>query len=220
MTRTREILDPDVESGVLAVRENAARVGRAGAETARSLGENLAATAGEQLGERGLAPGQISETLAENAELARQELLRSSAKSGKELARNADETRKELAKRVAAVRTQARAEAAKEAKKGATKAGKAGNKAGKKAGKKAGRAARKAGPAPAGRTGPPRLLIAAGVLGALGGIAYLVRCRAAQRVAAEQERLAGAAQPGTPEADGRPGANGQAADASRRPSSN
>jgi hypothetical protein len=215
MSPTREILDPDVDSGVAAVRENAARVGRAGAEAARSLGENLAATAEGQLSERGLAPAQISETLAENAELARQELVRSSAESGKQLARNAGETRKELGKRAEAVRKQARAEAAKQAKKGAKKPGKAGPKGGQKAGQKAGKQ-----PAASRAAGAPRLLIVLGLISVLGAIAYVVRRRAAERVQAEQERLAGTAPPGSPEADGKPGGNGRAAAPSRGLSSN
>jgi DNA-binding protein H-NS len=205
MSRTPEITGPDVESGVAAVRENAVRVRRAGAEAARSLGENLAATAEEQLSERGFAPDQISEALSENAELARQELVRSSRKSGKELARNAEDTRKELAKRAEAVRKHARTEAAKKAKKSPKKAAKPGTRATA---------------AGAGRQGPPRLLIAFGVVSVLGGIAYLVRRRAAERVAAEQERRAGTVQPGTPEADGQPGANGRAAAPTRGLSSN
>jgi hypothetical protein len=199
MSRTREIIDSDVESGLQTIRENATRAGAAGAEAARSLGQNLAANADARLSEYGFAPAQISDTLAENAELARQDVLQSSRKSRKELARNAQETRKELAKRAEAVRKQARVEAKKEAK----KAGKKGAKGGRKAAKQTS-AVRSA------RRGPPRLLIALGVAGVAGGVAYLLRQRAAQRVAAEQDRLANAARPGAPEADGKPGANGKA----------
>lgn len=94
MSRAGETVGKAVGSGWLAVRRGAKRAGQAGAEATI----NAAQAADRKLTERGVAPRQLTEALAEGAGLARQEVAKSTRRTRKKLARTAKHTRKDLAK--------------------------------------------------------------------------------------------------------------------------
>jgi hypothetical protein len=119
MTRAGETVGKAVGSGWLAVRRGAKRAGQAGADAT----SKAAHAADRKLTERGFAPEQLAVALAEGAEVARQEVVKTTRRARKKLARTAKHTRKELAR------------AAKQARKDAKK-----SKPGRRAAKTAGRA--------------------------------------------------------------------------------
>lgn len=94
MTRAGETVGKAVGSGWLAVRQSAKRAGQASADATTKA----AHAADRKLTERGVAPQQLAAALAEGAETARQEVVRSTRRARKKLARKAKNTRKELAK--------------------------------------------------------------------------------------------------------------------------
>jgi len=104
MSRAGETVGKAVGSGWLAVRRGAKRAGQASAEaTIRA-----AQATDRKLTERGVAPQQLSQAVAEGAELARQEVVKTTRRTRKKLARTAKHTRKELAKAAKQARKDAR----------------------------------------------------------------------------------------------------------------
>ena len=94
MTRAGETVGKAVGSGWLAVRRSAKRAGQASADATTKA----AIAADRKLTERGVAPQQLATALAEGAEVARQEVVKTTRRARKKLARTAKHTRKELAK--------------------------------------------------------------------------------------------------------------------------
>jgi hypothetical protein len=94
MARAGETVGKAVGTGLLVVRRGAQRAGQAGAEaTVRA-----AHVAEQKLAERGVAPKQLTEALAEGAEVAREEVAKTTRRTRRKLARTAKSTRKELGK--------------------------------------------------------------------------------------------------------------------------
>lgn len=94
MNRAGETVGKAVGSGWLAVRRGAKRAGQASADATTKA----AHAADRKLTERGVAPQQLAVALAEGAEVARQEMVKTTRRARKKLARKAKHTRKELAK--------------------------------------------------------------------------------------------------------------------------
>lgn len=94
MTRAGETVGKAVGSGWLVVRRSAKRAGQASADATTKA----AHVADRKLTERGVAPQQLAVALAEGAEVARQEVVKTTRRARKKLARKAKHTRKELAK--------------------------------------------------------------------------------------------------------------------------
>jgi lipopolysaccharide export system protein LptC len=94
MTRAGETVGKAVGSGWLAVRRSAKRAGQASADAT----SKAAHAADRKLTERGVAPQQLASALAEGAEVARQEVVKTTRRARKKLMRKAKHTRKELAK--------------------------------------------------------------------------------------------------------------------------
>ncbi|MFI7677208.1 hypothetical protein [Actinophytocola sp. NPDC049390] len=105
MTRAGETVGKAARSGWRSARHNAKRAGLAGAEAT----SRAAQAADRKLTERGLAPRQVAEALAEGAEVARQEVAKTTRRARRKLAKTAKHTRKDLAKAA----KQARRDAAK-----------------------------------------------------------------------------------------------------------
>lgn len=105
MSRAGETVGKAVGSGWRSARRGAKRAGQAGVDaTARA-----AAVADRKLTERGVAPKQLAEAIAEGAEVARQEVAKTTRRARRKLAKTAKHTRKDLAKAA----KQARKDAAK-----------------------------------------------------------------------------------------------------------
>jgi hypothetical protein len=104
MTRAGETVGKAVGSGWLAVRRSAKRAGQAGADATTKA----AHAADRKLTERGVAPQQLAEALAEGADVARQEVKKSTRRARKKLSRTAKHTRKELAKAAKQARKEAK----------------------------------------------------------------------------------------------------------------
>jgi hypothetical protein len=100
-----ETVGKAVGSGWRAARRGAQRAGQAGAEATT----RAALVADRKLTERGVAPRQLAEALAESAEVARQEVVKTTRRARRKLAKKAKHTRKDLAKAA----KQARKDAAK-----------------------------------------------------------------------------------------------------------
>ena len=105
MTRAGETVGKAARSGWRSARHNAKRAGLAGAEAT----SRAAQAADRKLTERGLAPRQVAEAIAEGAEVARQEVVKTTRRARRKLAKTAKHTRKDLAKAA----KQARKDAAK-----------------------------------------------------------------------------------------------------------
>jgi hypothetical protein len=119
MTRAGETVGKAVGSGWLATRRGAERAGQAGVEAA----SRAAKTADRKLTERGLAPRQLSEAIAEGAEVARQEVVKTTRRARRKLAKTAKHTRKDLAKAAKQARKDAgKSKTAKRARKSAKQA--------------------------------------------------------------------------------------------------
>jgi hypothetical protein len=104
MTRAGETVGKAVGSGWLAVRRSAKRAGQASADATTKA----AHAADRKLTERGVAPQQLAEALAEGADVARQEVKKSTRRARKKLSRTAKHTRKELAKAAKQARKEAK----------------------------------------------------------------------------------------------------------------
>ncbi len=119
MTRAGETVGKAVGSGWRSARDNAKRAGLAGAEATSKATQ----VADRKLAERGVAPRQLAEALAEGAEVARQEVARTTRRARRKLAKAAKHTRKDLAKTAKQARKDAaRSKAAKQARKSAKQA--------------------------------------------------------------------------------------------------
>lgn len=113
MTRAGETVGKAVSSGLVAARRNAKRAGQAGVEAT----SRAARKADRKLTERGVAPRQLAEALAESAEVARQEVAKTTRRARRKLAKTAKHTRKDLAKAAKHARKDAaKSKAAKSAK--------------------------------------------------------------------------------------------------------
>lgn len=174
-SRAGETVGKAVSSGWLAVRREAKRAGHAGAEATA----NAAHVADRKLTERGVAPRQLTEALAESAELAREEVAKTTRRTRKKLARTAKHTRKELAKAAKQARKEAKkskpAKAAKKARANAKGTAK-NTRASLKARAKEEAAARKLTASPKKRRRWPKVLLLAV---AAAGVAYVARGKAA-----------------------------------------
>lgn len=104
MTRAGETVGKAVGSGWLAVRRSAKIAGQASAEATTKA----AHAADRKLTERGVAPQQLAVAFAEGAEVARQEVVKTTRRARKKLARTAKHTRKELAKAAKQARKEAK----------------------------------------------------------------------------------------------------------------
>lgn len=206
MTRAGETVGKAVGSGWRSARHNAKRAGLAGAEAT----SRAAHAADRKLTERGLAPRQVAGAIAEGAEVARQEVAKTTRRARRKLAKTAKHTRKDLAKAAKQARKDAaKSKTAKRARKSAKQA-KADAKALKaqfKADAKAlrSRAAEAVADQPKPKRRWPKVVLLAIVAG---GIAYVVRSKAAERQDAVPEpRRDEAAKPETQKADA--ASNGQ-----------
>ncbi|MCA1655612.1 MAG: hypothetical protein LC635_04030 [Pseudonocardiaceae bacterium] len=104
MTKAGETVGKAVGSGWRSARRGAQRAGQAGAEaTVRA-----AQAADRKLTERGVAPRQLTVALAEGAEVARQEVVKTTRRARRKLAKTAKRTRKDLAKAAKQARKDAR----------------------------------------------------------------------------------------------------------------
>ncbi len=119
MNRAGETVGKAVSTGLLAARRGAKRAGQAGAEAT----SRAAHTADRKLTERGVAPRQLAEALAEGAEVARHEVARTTRRARRKLAKTAKHTRKDLAKAAKQARKDAlKSKAVKQAQKSAKQA--------------------------------------------------------------------------------------------------
>jgi hypothetical protein len=186
MTRAGETVGKAVSSGLVAARRNAKRAGQAGAEAT----SRAAYKADRKLTERGVAPRQIAEALAESAEVARQEVAKTTRRARKKLAKTAKHTRKDLAKAAKQARKDAaKSRAVKSAKQAKADAKKLKASVRTEAVKLATRAREEAAAlnlaaAPKRKRRWPKVLLLAIVAG---GIAYLVRSKAAAQEEAVPE---------------------------------
>ncbi|MGH3756617.1 hypothetical protein [Actinophytocola sp.] len=181
MTRAGETVGKAVGSGWLAVRRSAKRAGQASADATTKA----AHAADRKLTERGVAPQHLAVALAEGAELAREEVVKTTRRARKKLARRAKHTRKELAKAAKQARKDAKkskpakraSKTAKQAREDAKelKASMKAEMARLKAQAKEQAAAMKDAEAPKKRRWPKVLLLA--IVAA--GVAYVVRGRSA-----------------------------------------
>lgn len=109
MSRAGETVGKAVGSGWIAVRRGAKRAGKAGAEaTVRA-----AHAADKKLTERGVAPQQMTEAIAESAEVARQEVVKATRRTRRKLAKTTKHARKELTKAAKHARKEAKGGGAK-----------------------------------------------------------------------------------------------------------
>src|SRR5262245_50519081 len=114
MNRAGETVGKAVSSGWVAARRGAKRAGQAGVDAT----SRAAHTAETKLTERGVAPRQLAEALAESAEVARQEVVKTTRRARRKLAKTAKHTRKDLAKAAKQARKDAtKSKAAKQARK-------------------------------------------------------------------------------------------------------
>jgi hypothetical protein len=182
MTRAGETVGKAVGSGWLAVRQSAKRAGQASAEATTKA----AHAADRKLTERGVAPQQLAVALAEGAEVARQEVAKTTRRARKKLARTAKHTRKELAKAAKQARKDAKkskparraAKSAKQARKDAKelKASLKGEMVRLKTHAKEQAVAMKLAEAPKKRRRWPKVLLLAVVAA---GVTYVVRSKSA-----------------------------------------
>lgn len=132
MSPTGESVGKAARSGARTLKRRASRAGHAGAHATSRLGD----AAEQKLTERGLAPGQLVEALAENAAVARDEAVKTTRRARKKIEKNAKRTRKQLAKSA----KKAGKKADKKAKVAQAEAKKSGKKMRGKADKKAAKA--------------------------------------------------------------------------------
>jgi hypothetical protein len=211
MTRAGETVGKAVSSGWIAARRGAKRAGQAGVDAT----SRAAHTAETKLTERGVAPRQIAEALAESAEVARQEVAKTTRRARRKLAKTAKHTRKDLAKAAKQARKDAgKSKAAKRARKSAkqAKADAAKLKASVKAEaiklktRARAEAAALAAESPKRKRRWPKLLL---LMIVAGGVAFVVRSKVAQQQdavpaprdeeAAKPETKADASQNGQPQ---------------------
>lgn len=200
MTRAGETVGKAVGSGWRSARHNAKRAGIAGAEAT----SRAAQAADRKLTERGLAPRQVAEAIAEGAEVTRQEVTKTTRRARRKLAKTAKHTRKDLAKAAKKARKDAaRSKPAKQAHKSAKQA-KADAKKLKsqvKADAKAlrSRAEEAVSGQPKRKRRWPKVVLLAIVAG---GIAYVVRSKAAaEEQAVPEPRRDESTEPETAETD-------------------
>lgn len=173
MTRAGETVGKAVSSGWVAARRGAKRAGQAGVDAT----SKAAHTADRKLTERGVAPRQLAEALAEGAEVARQEVAKTSRRARRKLAKKAKHTRKDLAKAAKQARKEAaKSKAVKQARKSAKQA-KADAKKLKAAFKAEAVALTESASKKRKRRWPKLLLLAI----IAGGVAYVVRSKSAQQ---------------------------------------
>ncbi|GAB1512004.1 hypothetical protein [Actinophytocola sp. KF-1] len=208
MTRAGETVGKAARSGWRSARHNAKRAGLAGAEAT----SRAAQAADRKLTERGLAPRQVAEAIAEGAEVARQEVVKTTRRARRKLAKTAKHTRKDLAKAAKQARKDAaKSKTAKQARK-SVKQAKADAKKLKsqvKAEAKAlrTRAAGAVGAKPKPKRRWPKVMLLVIIAS---GIAYVVRSKAsAQEQSVPEPRRDETAKPETAKADAEATANAQ-----------
>jgi hypothetical protein len=212
MTRAGETVGKAVGSGWTATRRGAERAGHAGVEAAA----RAAKTADRKLTERGLAPRQLSEALAESAEVARQEVAKTTRRARRKLGKTAKRTRKDLAKAAKQARKDAsKSKPVKRARKSAkqTKADAKKLKASFKveAAKLRQRAQQEAAAlklmdAPKRKRRWPKFLLLAAIAG---GVAYVVRSKAAAQQAVPETFPPAPAKPEVKTTEEQTNTNGQ-----------
>jgi hypothetical protein len=204
MTRAGETVGKAVGSGWRSARHNAIRAGQAGAEAT----SRAALAADRKLTERGVAPRQLAEALAEGAEVARQEVVKTTRRARRKLAKTAKHTRKDLAKaakqaRKDAVKSKSAKQARKSVKQAKADAKKLKSQFRTEAAKLRTRAREEAAALklvePKRKRRWPKVVLLAIVAG---GIAYVVRSKVAeQQEPVPEPRRDEQAEPGTPQAD-------------------
>jgi hypothetical protein len=210
MTRAGETVGKAVSSGWQATRRGAKRAGQAGVDATSKAAHN----ADRKLTERGVAPRQLAEALAEGAEVAKQEVVKTTRRARRRLAKKAKHTRKDLAKAAKQARKDAKkSKAAKQAHRSAKQAKADAKKLKSTIKAEASRlktraqeeaAALKLAETPKRKRRWPKLLLFGIVAG---GIAYVVRSKAAQQEAVPAPRRDEPASRPQPAADA--SANGQ-----------
>ncbi len=201
MTRAGETVGKAARSGWRSARHNAKRAGLAGAEAT----SRAAQAADRKLTERGLAPRQVAEAIAEGAEVARQEVAKTTRRARRKLAKTAKHTRKDLAKAAKqARRDAAKSKTAKQARK-SVKQAKADAKKLKSQVKTEAKALRSRAAIAVGAEQPkrkrrwPKVMLLVIIAS---GIAYVVRSKAsAQEQSVPEPRRDEAAKPETAKAD-------------------
>ncbi|HEX6359770.1 hypothetical protein [Actinophytocola sp.] len=213
MTRAGETVGKAVGSGWRTARRSAKRAGQAGIDAT----SRAAHTADRKLTERGVAPRQLAGALAEGAEVAKQEVVKTTRRARRKLAKKAKHTRKDLARAAKQARKDAlKGKAAKQARKSAKQAKadarKLKNTVRAEATKLKTRAqeeaaALKLAEAPKRKRRWPKLLLFGIVAG---GIAYVVRSKAAgQQEAVPEPRRDETAKPDAARAESDVSRNGQ-----------
>ena len=181
--RAGETVGKAVGSGWRSARHNAKRAGLASAEAT----SRAAHAADRKLTERGFAPRQVADAIAEGAEVARQEVAKTTRRARRKLAKTAKHTRKDLAKAAKQARKDAaKSKPAKRARKSAKQA-KVEAKALKsqvKADAKALKSRAAGTDQPKRKRRWPKLMLLAIVAG---GVAYVVRGKSAERQEAVPE---------------------------------
>jgi hypothetical protein len=201
MTRAGETVGKAVSSGWLTARRNAKRAGQASVDAT----SRAAHTADRKLTERGVAPRQIAEALAEGAEVARKEVAKTTRRARRKLAKKAKATRKDLAKAAKQARKDAAKSKAAKRTRADVKKLKATVKAETAALKARAReeaAALKLADTPKRKRRWPKVMLLAIVVS---GIAYVVRSKAAQEAVPEPR----SEEPATPRPDAEVTQNGQ-----------
>jgi hypothetical protein len=93
-----------VGTGLRGLREGAGRAGHLSAEAAA----RAAVAAEHKLTEHGMSPRRLSESLADNAGIAREEIMKTTRRARKKMARNAKQTRKDLLRAADKARAEAK----------------------------------------------------------------------------------------------------------------
>jgi len=213
MTRAGETVGKAVGSGWQSAQRGAKRAGPSGAEATIKAAQ----AADRKLTEHGVAPRQLTEALVEGAEIARQEVVKTTRRARRKLAKTAKHTRKDLAKAAKQAHKDAKkSKPVKRAKKSAkqikqdAKALKASFKV--EAAKLKERAreeavALKLADAPKRKRRWPKVLLLTIVAG---GVAYVVKSKAAERQQAVPEpRRDEPAKPEATKPEDKAGTNGQ-----------
>lgn len=171
----------------------ATQTARTGLRTLRRKAEEAGDVAGQKLTERGFDPQQLGDAFSENADVAREEIAKTTRRARKRIGKNAKRTRKELA--------ESAKKAAKDAKKASKKAVKgASTKVEKQAAKADKKAQAKAAKEAGGKRRRWPWLLAAGAAAAVA--TYAVRARSAQNPLEQELPQPREHQPGAPEHNG------------------
>jgi hypothetical protein len=180
MTQAGETAGKAVGTGLRTLRRGAVRAGQAGADAT----SRAAAVAEQKLTERGMAPQRLSEAFAENAEIARDEIIKTTRRARKRLAKSAKQARKDLLANAEVARKQAKKSGTKGRKQAKAKAKVALTRVDKKVAKVQAKADKRVAKLTGG--GRRRWPLVLGVGAAAGVAVYIARARQAQAAQAEE----------------------------------